>query len=80
MVVVLAVALAVVGAVVVGPIVNHLVLWWIGWRVVLPQMTGAVASRAELGRVRVACAECGAPLARPVLPVPSFSVAAVRGK
>ena len=80
MVVVLAVGLALVGVLVVGPFVNYVVLRWVGWRVVLPQFTGAVASSAELGRPRVGCSACGAALARPVLPVRTFSWLALGGR
>lgn len=80
MVMVLAAFLALVGVLVVGPFVNHLVVRWIGWRVVLPQLTGTVAARADLGRPRVACAACGSPLARPVLVVPTCSWVALGGR
>jgi leader peptidase (prepilin peptidase) / N-methyltransferase len=72
--------LAVLGALVVGPGLNHAVRWWIGWRVVLPQLTGTVAARSELGPARAACPVCEAALARPVLPVPTFSWIALGGR
>jgi leader peptidase (prepilin peptidase)/N-methyltransferase len=75
-----AVVLAVLGALVVGPALNHAVVRWIGWRVVLPQLTGEVAPVAALGHPRVACASCGAPLARPVWALPSFGWLALRGR
>jgi leader peptidase (prepilin peptidase)/N-methyltransferase len=78
--VVLALGLALVGGGLVGPYVNHAVLRWIGWRVVLPQLAGVVAPRSALGRPRVVCASCQAPLARPRLPVPTFSWLGLGGR
>jgi leader peptidase (prepilin peptidase)/N-methyltransferase len=80
MVVVLAVGLAVLGAVVVGPFVNHVAVRWVGWRVVLPQLTGVVAERSALGRPRVVCSACDAALARPRLAVPTYSWLALGGR
>lgn len=56
------------GALVVAPLLNHAIVRWIGWRVVLPPCTGRVATRAELGRPRARCAVCAAPLAPGRLP------------
>jgi leader peptidase (prepilin peptidase)/N-methyltransferase len=64
-------AAAVVGVVVVGPLLNHAVLHWIGWRVVLPPCFGRVATGRELGRPRARCARCGhllTPSALPAVP------------
>jgi leader peptidase (prepilin peptidase)/N-methyltransferase len=77
---VLALLLAVVGGLAVGPLLAHAVLRWIGWRVVLPQLSGTVAPRAELGRPRARCAACGAVLARPVLPLPTHGWLALGGR
>lgn len=79
--VILAALLAPVGVLVVGPVVNHAVVRWIGWRVVLPQMTGSVAAVGEIGRPRVACRVCGAWLARPrAAAVPMYSWLALGGR
>jgi leader peptidase (prepilin peptidase) / N-methyltransferase len=77
---ILAVLLGCAGALVVGPGLNHAIRWWIGWRVVLPQLAGEVADRRALGRQRVGCSACGTLLARPVLPVPTFSWLALGGR
>lgn len=60
---VLAAGAALVGIAVVGPLVNHAVLRWIGWRVVLPIWFGRVPAAEELGRPRARCAGCDRPLA-----------------
>lgn len=65
--------LAIAGAValgvgVVGPALNHAILRWIGWRVVLPPLVGRVPGPAELGRARVRCAACARHLAPAGLP------------
>jgi leader peptidase (prepilin peptidase)/N-methyltransferase len=59
---------ALVGAVVVGPVLNHAVTWWIGWRVVVPLLLGRVPATGELGQARACCAGCGARLAPAGLP------------
>jgi prepilin signal peptidase PulO-like enzyme (type II secretory pathway) len=53
---------AAAGALVVGPLLNHAVLRWIGWRGVLPLLLGWEPRRTELGRPRPRCRRCGAPL------------------
>lgn len=66
---------AVVGAVLAGPVVVHVVLVWIGHHVAVPLLLGRVPDRAELGRPRARCRRCAgslAPLALPVLPVLPF--------
>jgi leader peptidase (prepilin peptidase) / N-methyltransferase len=60
---------ALAGLVVVGPLLNHAILRWIGWRVVLPVWFGRVPASAELGRPRARCARCGASLAPAGLPL-----------
>lgn len=59
---------AVVGVTVVGPFVNHAVLHWTGWRVVLPLWLGRVPAAGELGRPRARCVRCNRPLGPDGLP------------
>jgi leader peptidase (prepilin peptidase)/N-methyltransferase len=62
---------AVLGIVVVGPLLNHAIVRWIGWRVVLPPCFGVVPAGRALGRARARCARCGrslAPGGMPALP------------
>jgi len=62
---------ALAGVALVGPLLNHAVLRWIGWRVVLPPCFGRVGASRELGRPPAACARCGgrlAPTGIPALP------------
>jgi leader peptidase (prepilin peptidase)/N-methyltransferase len=66
---VLVVGAALAGALVAGPLVNHAVTWWIGWRAVVPPLLGRVPDRRELGRPRAACPQCGASQAPGGLPV-----------
>lgn len=61
--VVLATAAALLGVVVVGPLLNHAIVWWVGWRVVLPPCAGRVPALTEVGRPPARCARCGRPLA-----------------
>lgn len=58
----------VVGGVVVGPMLNHAITWWIGWRIVVPPLLGRVPPHGELGRARSRCASCDASLAPAGLP------------
>jgi leader peptidase (prepilin peptidase) / N-methyltransferase len=55
---VLATVAGIAGVVVVGPLLNHAILRWIGWRVVLPVWFGRVPEPDELGRPRARCARC----------------------
>jgi prepilin signal peptidase PulO-like enzyme (type II secretory pathway) len=64
----LVVAAVVIGGVVVGPLLNHAITWWIGWRVVVPPLLGRVPPAGELGRARSRCASCDASLAPAGLP------------
>lgn len=64
----LVVAAALVGALVVGPLLNHAITWWLGWRVVVPPLLGRVPAAGELGRARTRCARCDALLAPAGLP------------
>ncbi|MBN2621906.1 MAG: prepilin peptidase [Acidimicrobiales bacterium] len=67
----LATAATALGVAVVGPLLNHAVLRWVGWRVVLPAWLGRVPAARELGRPRAACTRCGivlAPGRAPALP------------
>lgn len=57
------------GALLVGPVLDHAVLRWTGWRVTLPLLFGWVPSRAALGRSRPRCRRCGAGLSPNGLPV-----------
>lgn len=71
----LVVGAALAGAAVVGPALNHAIVRWVGWRVVLPPCFGRVATVPELGRPRARCAGCGRALAPAGLPaVPSAVV------
>lgn len=65
---VLVASAAVLGIVVVGPLLNHAIVRWIGWRVVLPPCFGAVPARRVLGRPRARCAGCDRLLAVGGLP------------
>jgi len=67
--VLLVIGAALVGAVVVGPLLNHAVTWWIGWRSAVPPLLGRVPGRGELGRPRSRCPGCGDSLAPGGLPV-----------
>lgn len=67
--VVLAVAAALGGMAVVGPLLNYAVLWWRGWQVVLPLCLGAVPPARALGAPPVRCRRCGARLGIGALPV-----------
>ena len=64
----LVVTAAAIGVVVVGPLLNHAILQWIGWRVVLPPWLGRVPAAHELGRPRAMCGRCGRTLAVAGLP------------
>jgi leader peptidase (prepilin peptidase)/N-methyltransferase len=59
---------AVVGGLVVGPVLNHAITWWIGWRVVVPPLLGQVPPSRALGHARTRCARCDAALAPAGLP------------
>lgn len=73
---ILVTAMAAVGVAVVGPLVNHAVVRWIGWRVVLPSCFGRVPESRSLGPARARCARCDRPLAPGGLPaVPAIIVA-----
>jgi leader peptidase (prepilin peptidase)/N-methyltransferase len=60
---------ALAGGLVVGPVLNHTITWWIGWRVVVPPLLGWVPRSRALGHARVRCAHCGASLAPAGLPL-----------
>jgi leader peptidase (prepilin peptidase)/N-methyltransferase len=67
---------ALVGALVVGPVLNHAITWWIGWRVVVPLVLWRVPATGELGHARARCPACEAPLAPGGLPArPATAVA-----
>ena len=68
---VLVAAMVIVGVAVVGPLLNHAVTRWIGWRVVLPPCFGWVPAAHDLGPARARCVRCDrslAPLGLPALP------------
>lgn len=65
----LIVAAGLVGSFVVGPFISHAALRWLGWRVTLPLLFGWVPPRSSLGRPRVRCRRCSAPLDPGGLPV-----------
>src|SRR5688572_8448157 len=66
------------GWLVVGPLLNHAIFRWIGWRVVLPLLLGRVPEQRELGRPRASCPRCGDPADILGLPVLPFAAAAGR--
>lgn len=74
----LVVASAAVGWMVVAPLLNHAILRWIGWRVVVPLVLGRVPAHDEIARSRVVCNRCGRPAGATRLPVLSWTVAAGR--
>lgn len=56
---VLALVVGAAGLLVVGPLVVHGVLAWLGWRVALPLVLGRVPSAGEVGRPAGRCRACG---------------------
>lgn len=69
---------AVLGAAVVGPLLNHAIVRWIGWRVVLPPWLGRVPSAGEIGRPRARCSRCGRPLGPAGMPALPATIVAGR--
>lgn len=59
---------AVLGVAIVGPLLNHAITQWIGWRVVLPPCLGRVPAARDLGRPRARCVRCDRPLGLAGLP------------
>ncbi len=55
----LALGAAALGVGVVGPALNHAILRWMGWRVVVPVLLGRVPDRQELGHSYARCRDCG---------------------
>ena len=76
--VVLVATMTVVGAVLVGPLLNHAVVHWIGWRVVLPPCFGRVPAAEALGPARARCSRCCRSLAPAGLPALPATVVAGR--
>lgn len=72
---VLVAAIAVLGVAVVGPLLNHAVVKWIGWRVVLPPCFGHVPAAVAVGPARARCVRCDRPLAPAGLPALPATVA-----
>ncbi len=60
---------ALLGVTIVGPVLNHGITRWIGWRVVLPPCFGGVPTVRDLGRPRARCYRCDRPLGPVGLPV-----------
>jgi leader peptidase (prepilin peptidase) / N-methyltransferase len=58
----------VVGVGIVGPALNHAILRWVGWRVVMPQLLRRVPAEGELGRSVARCGSCGHSLAPQLVP------------
>ncbi len=61
----------VLGVGIVGPALNHAILRWVGWRVVMPQLLQRVPASGELGRSVARCRTCGDSLS-PQLAPPSL--------
>ncbi len=74
--VLLVATMAVVGVALVGPLLNHAVVHWIGWRVVLPPCFGRVPAGEALGPVRARCSRCCRPLGPAGLPALPATVVA----
>jgi prepilin signal peptidase PulO-like enzyme (type II secretory pathway) len=75
--VLLVVGVGAAGVAVIGPLLNHAIAWWIGWRVVLPPYLGAVPPAGAVGRPPARCTRCGRALAPAgVRAVPAAVVAA----
>jgi leader peptidase (prepilin peptidase) / N-methyltransferase len=66
----------VLGVGVVGPALNHAILRWVGWRVVMPQLLRWVPAPEELGRSVARCGACGHSLAPAGLPALPWALAA----
>lgn len=58
----LALVAAGAGALVVGPLLSHAIVRWMGWRVTLPILLGYVPSRQSIGSPRMLCRRCGEPV------------------
>jgi leader peptidase (prepilin peptidase) / N-methyltransferase len=58
----------VLGIGIVGPALNHAILRWVGWRVVMPHLLGRVPASGELGRSVARCVTCGHPLSPQLAP------------
>ena len=71
-------AAGLVGALVVAPFLSDAVVRWMGWRVTLPLLFGHVPPRRVLGRARLQCRNCGAPLAPLGLPALPWLLSAGR--
>jgi leader peptidase (prepilin peptidase) / N-methyltransferase len=56
------------GVGIVGPALNHAILRWVGWRVVMPQLLRRVPAQGELGRSVAHCGACGHSLAPQLAP------------
>ena len=56
------------GVGVVGPALNHAILRWVGWRVVVPPLLRRVPAPDELGRSVARCRSCGHSLAPRLTP------------
>jgi leader peptidase (prepilin peptidase) / N-methyltransferase len=69
----------VLGVGIVGPVLNHAILRWVGWRVVMPQLLRRVPASGELGRSVARCGSCGHSLApQPAPPALPWVLAAGR--
>jgi leader peptidase (prepilin peptidase) / N-methyltransferase len=69
----------VLGVGIVGPALNHAILRWVGWRVVMPQLLRRVPAAGELGRSVARCGSCGHSLA-PQLAPPAIPWALAAGR
>ena len=58
----------ILGVGIVGPALNHAILRWVGWRVVMPQLLRRVPASGELGRSVARCGACGRPLSPQLVP------------
>lgn len=78
--VLLAAVLAVMGVVVVGPVLSRAVLAWVGRHVVVPALMGREPARDEVTSVPRRCARCGATLESRWAGVPRLAWAAALGR
>jgi len=72
------VVVALVGALLVGPLLSYAILHWMAWRVTLPLLFGFVPPRRSVGRAQPRCRNCGSALAPGGLPASPWLLSAGR--